>query len=331
MIEKIYLQGMRAAYFEKYGPPDVITIKDVPKPAPKRNEILVKVDTALLSMGDCEMRSPRIPYLTWFLVRLFFGLFHPRIKTLGSYFSGDVVEVGEDVSKFKVGDQVFGISIMFGAHAEYTAVKESGVIIRKPAELPHAQVAPLALGLDSLHFMNKSGVKAGDDMLINGAGGGIGLYAMMIAKHRGATVTAVDRGEKLSVLTEHGADYVINYTSQDFIREGRVYDIVFDVVGKLKHFEAMQLLKKKGYYISAIPKLRRALPNLWVRLFSSKTTTSGLTSGTTEDLETLVQLLLDGHITSVIDRTYPLEAIVDAEKYIEAEERKGNVLLQIGK
>ena len=237
---------MKAVLYYRYGPPDVLQLKEVEKPIPKANEILLKIRASAITMGDCEMRSPKIPNLTWFMARLFFGLRKPRKRILGSYLAGEVESVGVDVKSFKKGDQLFGISPRFGAHAEYICLSDKYALSRLPSNMTYEEAAPVGLGLDSLHFLKKVKIKKGEEVLINGAGGGIGTYAVQLAKDFGATVTAVDSNNKLQMLRSIGADKVIDYREGDFTNKGTTYDIVFDVVGTLSHTRSLRLLKKMG-------------------------------------------------------------------------------------
>ena len=164
---------MKAVLFYRYGPPEVLQFKEVEKPVPKANEILLKIKAAAVTMGDCEMRRPEITSFTWFMARLYFGLRKPRIKTLGSYFAGEIVSVGSAVESFRVGDQLFGISPTFGAHAEYICLSDKYALSKLPATMSYEEAAPVGLGLDSLHFLKKANIKKGEEVLINGAGGGI--------------------------------------------------------------------------------------------------------------------------------------------------------------
>lgn len=318
---------MKAAFFDQYGPPEVIQTKDIDLPTIKGNEILLKVRSAAVTMGDCEMRSPKIPNFTWFIVRLVFGYRKPRKKVLGSYVSGVIEAVGEAIKSFKVGDSVFGVSEGFGAHAEYLKLSDKAAMVLLPESATHEEAAPIGLGLDSLHFLRKAEVKEGEHVLINGAGGGIGTYAVQLARYFGAEVTAVDSADKLDMLKEVGAAHVIDYQKEDFTKNGQTYDVIFDVVGMIPRIGALRLLKDKGRYISAIPLVSNLIPNWWVGLTSDKKMMTGLTSATVEDLNFLKERMKEGCLKTPIDRKYALEDMVDAHGYIESGAKKGNIVI----
>lgn len=321
--------NMKAVHYERYGPPEVLQLKEVAKPIPKANEILLKIRAAAVTMGDCELRSPKIPSLTWFMARLYFGLLKPRKKVLGSYFAGEIDSIGDEVKSFKIGDRIFGISAGFGAHAEYICLSDKSVLTKLPSNITYEEAAPVGLGLDSLHFLKKAKIKKGDEVLINGSGGGIGTYAVQLAKNFGAIVTAVDSNDKLDMLHAIGADKTIDYKQGDFSRSGITYDLVLDVVGALSHSQSLRLLNKTGHYISAIPLLSRLFPSLWVSLTSEKTMTTGLTNPHVEDLDYLKELIEEGYLKTVIDKHYTLETVTEAHKYIEHGLKKGNVVISL--
>ena len=315
--------------YTKYGPPEVLQPSEVATPIPRDNEVRIRIRVATCTMGDCELRSPKIPDFTWFIVRLFFGLFKPRRKILGGYFAGDVEAIGKDVTRFKVGDAVFGLSVRFGSFAEYLCLPENHVFVLKPPALSYEEVAPVALGLDSLHFVGKTQLQGGEEMLINGAGGGIGTYAVQLARSQGAEVTAVDTADKHEMLRSAGAAHVIDHTLGDFTRSGKKYDIIFDVVGKISHRRASRLLKPGGLYITAIPQITRILISAWGNLTTSKRFKTGLTSGKIENLERMRDLLQEGKIKTFIDRTYRLEELVEAQRYIESGQKRGNIVMTV--
>lgn len=320
---------MKAILFYKYGTPEVLQYKEVEKPVPKANEILLKIRAAAVTMGDCEMRSPEITSLTWFMARLYFGLRKPRIKILGSYFAGEIQSVGADVKSFKMDDQLFGISATFGAHAEYICLSDKGALTKMPANMSYEEAAPVGLGLDSLHFLKKAKIKKGERVLINGAGGGIGTYAVQLARHYGAKVTAVDSKNKLEMLLSIGAEKVIDYMEGDFTEKGITYDIVFDVVGSLSHTRSLRLLNETGRYISAIPLLSRVFPSLWVSLTSKRKMMTGLMNPYIKDLIFLKNLIETGQLKTIIDSNYDLKAVADAHRYVEQGFKKGNVVISI--
>lgn len=320
---------MKAILYERYGPPEVLHLKEVDQPIPGPKEILVKIRASAVTMGDCEMRSPEIPNLTYFIFRLFFGLRKPRRKILGSYFAGVVEATGPMVTSYNKGDQLFGISQGFGAHAEYLCLPEASTLTALPSNITFEEAAPVALGLDSLHFLKKAKIRNGDEVMINGAGGGIGTYAVQLARHFGARVTAVDSGDKLPMLRDIGAHEVIDYRAGDFSNNGCTYDIVFDVVGALSPKRGCRLLTDRGRYISAIPLLSRVPQHLWISLTSNKKMMTGLTTPRTEALEYLSSLMMAGQLKTVVDKCYPLEQTAEAHRYIEQGLKKGNVVISL--
>jgi NADPH:quinone reductase-like Zn-dependent oxidoreductase len=224
---------MKAIVWTAYGPPEVLQLRDVPKPTPKANEVLIKVRAVLASTGDCEMRRLGLPAWVQLPLRLYVGFSKPvRITILGSYLAGDIEAVGSGVTRFAVGDAVFGRSdLNFGAYAEYVCLSEKAPLVTKPASMTYEEAAPIALGgLESLHFLRLANIQPGHKVLINGAGGSIGSYAVQLAKHFGARVTGVDSPDKLDMLRAIGADHVIDYTREDFSANGVKYDCILDVV-----------------------------------------------------------------------------------------------------
>ncbi len=320
---------MKAVVYYEYGSPEVLQVKEVEKPTPKANEVLLKIHSTAVTMGDCEMRSPKIPNLTWLIFRVFFGIRKPIRKILGSYLAGEIESVGAAVKTFKKGDQVFGISTKFSTHAEYICLSEKAVLTSLPTNMTYSEAAPVGLGLDSLHFLKKARITKGEEVLINGAGGGIGTCAVQLAKYYGARVTAVDSANKLDMLQAVGADRVIDYKEGDFTKEVITYDLVFDVVGALSHTRSLRLLKENGRYISAIPLLSRVFPNLWTTWTSKRKMMTGLTQPTVEDLDFLKELIEAGSLKSVIDKEFALEEIVEAHMYIEQDLKKGNIVINM--
>lgn len=320
---------MKAIVYEKYGPPEVLHLKELEKPSPKDNEILLKIHAAPVTMGDCELRSPKIPSFTWLIVRLVFGLRKPRKKILGSYMAGEVEKVGVKVKSFKIGDQLFGISPHLGAHAEYICLPEKSLLSSLPSNITYEEAAPVGLALDSLYFLKKAKIKTNDEVLINGAGGGIGSYAIQLAKYYGAKVTAVDSGDKLEMLSSIGADEVIDYMQGDFTKDGKKYDLIFDVVGKLSYKDSLRLLKEKGRYISAIPLISSIFPSLWTSLTSKKKMMTGLASPTTEDLDFLKELIENGRLKTILDDGITLAEVPDAHRNIEKANKKGNLVIRM--
>lgn len=256
------------------------------------------------------------------------GYLNLEKKILGSYLSGEVIETGSAISTFKKGDAIFGISgAKFGGYAEYITLPENFAFTKMPSNLLYEEAAPIGLGLDSLHFIKKSKLKSGEKILINGAGGGIGTYAVQIAKHYGAHVTVVDSADKLEMLIQQGADQAIDYQNESLSKYGAEYDVIFDVVGAISHVKSLRLLNKKGRYLSAIPEINRILLGWVASIFSTKKSMTGLTSASTEDLNTLKDLVEKGVLKTMIERTYELSEIPEAHRYIESGKKSGNIVL----
>jgi NADPH:quinone reductase-like Zn-dependent oxidoreductase len=327
---------MKAVVWTKYGPPDVLEVKEIEKPTPKEDEVLIRIYATTVTAGDCEMRSLKFPIYLSLPMRIWLGLRKPRGTTIpGTELSGEVEAVGKDVKLFKEGDQVFGSAGMsFGTNAEYICLPaepgemEGGVAI-KPANMTYEEAATVPFGgRDSLHFLRKGNIQSGQKILINGAGGSIGTFAVQLAKYFGAEVTAVDSTGKLDMLRSIGADHVIDYTQEDFTKNGETYDVIFDVVGKISFSRSDGSLKQNGTYLLANP-ASQMVRGLWTRLTSSKRVIMETASGTIADLIFLRELVEAGKIKTVIDRTYPLEQIVEAHRYVETGQKAGNVVITV--
>jgi len=308
---------MKAVVITKYGPPEVLQIKDIAKPQPKANEVLIKVHATTAHAGDSRIRrsSP------WIVVRLLFGFFKPKKNLVpGIEFSGTVTAIGADVTLFKKGDKVFGLTgLRLGAYAEYCCVRgkvkdgkqeTKGIIKKIPNNLTLAQSAVVASGaLTALKNLQKGKVTKGTSILINGGSGSLGTYAIQMAKYYGAEVTAVCSGKNVESLRTLGADHVIDYTKEDFTKTGKKYDVVYDAVMKSSRFKCKKILKPKGKYLN----------NYW------------LSSIKAADMETIHNLIEQNILRPVIDRTYEMDAVVEAHKYLDTERKRGNVIIQIEK
>ncbi|MGB3703288.1 MAG: NAD(P)-dependent alcohol dehydrogenase [Anaerolineales bacterium] len=327
---------MKAVVTTKYGPPEVLELQEVEKPTPKDNEILIKIYATTVTAGDCEMRSLNLPLGYQLMLRMGFGFRRPRNKIPGTEVAGEIEAVGVDVKQFKVGDQVFGSAGMtFGANAEYVCLPgkpeglEGGVAI-KPANMTYEEAATVPFGgRDALHFLRKGNIHSGQKVLINGAGGSIGTFAVQLARHFGAEVTAVDSTGKLDMLRSIGADQVIDYTQEDFTERGEIYDVIFDVIGTISLTRSERSITKNGTYLLANPLGSQMVQGLWTRMTSSKKVIMETASGTVADLNFLRELIEAGKIKSVIDRTYPLDQIVEAHRYVEKGGKEGNVVITV--
>ncbi|MBA7581233.1 alcohol dehydrogenase [subsurface metagenome] len=327
---------MKAIVCTKYGSPDVLQLKEVEKPTPKDNEVLIRIYATTVTAGDCELRSLKFPILLQLLMRIGFGFRGPRKKILGQELAGEIEAVGKDVKRFRKGDQVFAATgFSMGAYAEFICLPEEpkemeGLLAIKPANMTCEEAAAVPTGgLNALHFLRKGNIRSGQKVLINGAGGSIGTFAIQLAKYFGAEVTGVDSTRKLDMLRSIGADQVIDYTQEDFTKSGQTYDVIFDIVGKSSFSGCMRSLKKEGIYLSANPGLSQMVRGQWTSKTSSKKVIVGTASYKTEDLIFLKELIEVGKIKSVIDRRYSLEQIPEAHSYVEKGHKKGNVVITV--
>ena len=328
---------MKAIVWTKYGPPDVLELREVEKPVPKDNEILIKIYATTVTAGDCEMRQLKFPFYLGIPMRFWQGFFKPKDNAImGTELAGEIEAVGADVKKFKEGDQVFGAAGMnLGTNAEYICLPEEpgeteGGVAIKPANMNYAEAATVPFGgRDALHFLRLGNLQPGQKMLINGAGGSIGTFAVQLAKLDGVEVTAVDSAAKLDMLSSIGADHVIDYTQEDFTKNGEIYDIIFDVVGTVSFSHSAGSIKEDGTYLLANPIRGQLLRGPWTRMRSNKKVVLQTASGTVEDLVYLRELIEDGMIKTIIDRTFPLEQIVEAHKYVETGQKMGNLVITV--
>jgi NADPH:quinone reductase-like Zn-dependent oxidoreductase len=329
---------MKAIVWTNYGSPDVLQLKEIAKPAPKANEVLVKIYATTVTAGDCEARNLRMPILIRLPMRMYVGLRKPeRITVLGQELAGEIEAIGKDVKRFKVGDQVFGTTgLGFGAYAEYICLPETsamGVLATKPANMTYEEAAAVPTGgLEALHFIRKGNTHAsmrGEKVLILGAGGSIGTFAVQLARYFGAAVTGVDSTGKLETLRSIGADHVIDYTQEDFTRSGETYDVIFDVPGKSPFSASIRSLKQNGRYLLANPGLSHTLQGPWTSMRSGKKVIFGAASQRTEDLVFLRDLIEAGQIKTVIDRRYSLEQIPEGHRYVDTGQKKGNVVITV--
>ena len=315
---------MRAAVYRRYGPPEVVTVEQVAKPEPKPNEVLIRVHATTICAADWRCRSARP-----FVVRLMNGLWRPkRMRVLGIEMAGVVEAVGSAVSRFAPGDQVFGSPGMgAGAHAEYICIAEDGMIARRPANMTLEEAACVMFGGSSaLYFLRAANIKPGQKVLIYGASGSVGVFAVQIAKHMGAEVTAVCSTGNLELVRGLGADHVIDYTREDFSARGGPYDVVFETVGKADVGKCFKVLKTGGVFLTITPAewftgLFRSLTGRRVR------TIGGMARVTPEMTAHLKDLIEAGELRTVIDRAYPLEEIAEAHRLAEGGHKRGHVVV----
>jgi NADPH:quinone reductase-like Zn-dependent oxidoreductase len=326
---------MKAIVMTRFGPPDVLQLKEVEKPVPKDNEVLVKIHATTVFAGDCEIRGLKVPVELRLPIWLYMSLLRPKPVILGQELAGEIEAVGKAVTQFKAGDPIFATtSIGLGAYAEYKCMPAEpgvmgGTLAIKPANLTYGEAATIPVGgLEALHFVRTLNIQRGEKVLINGAGGSIGTMVIQLAKGRGAEVTAVDSTEKLEMLRSIGADRVVDYTQEDFTRSGRTYDVIIDVVGKSSFSGSIRALKENGRYFLGNPGLSQRLR---ARLTStgSKKVMQGTGSQRAEDLVFLKDLIEAGQLKPVIDRRYRLEQMAEAHRYVDQGHKKGNIIVTV--
>ena len=323
---------MKAVLWTDYGPPNVLRIEKIARPIPNDNEVLIRIQATTVTAGDCELRSLKLPLFLGLPMRFYNGLRRPkRMRILGMEFSGEVVAIGKDVTRFQEGDRVFGTpGFGLGTYAEYRCIPEDGVIEKIPDGLTYEEAASIPVGgFESLHFLERANIKKGDEVLINGAGGSIGTFGIQLAKSYGAIVTAVDKGSKLNMLRSIGADHFIDYKKEDFTKNGRSYDVIFDVVGKGSYGRYLGSLNKEGVLLLANPKPGWLLRSRLTSMISSKKVIVGSPEYTIKHLSKLRDLVKERKVRIVVDRTFPLEDIVKAHEYVERGDKKGNLVITI--
>jgi NADPH:quinone reductase-like Zn-dependent oxidoreductase len=321
---------MKAAYFDQYGPPEVIRIQNVADPIPSAGEILIRVCAAEVTKADCEIRAFRLPVKWyWLPLRLAIGITRPRKRILGNYFAGEVIACGRGVQRFREGDRIFGCTrFQLGAHAERLCLPETRTIVRIPANLSFAEAAAVPLGgLNALHFIRRAKLRPGEKVLVNGAGGSIGLFAVQLAKQGGAEVTAVDGEHKETMLRNLGADHFVDYRKTDFARQGQTYDAILSMVASTRYEDCMQILKPGGRYLIANPRLSDLVRSLLPSSYGDRQSTAAFAGETEEELTALKSLLEEGRIRSLVDRVYSLDQVAAAHHRVETEERLGTVVV----
>ena len=329
---------MKAIIWTKYGTPEGLKLQEVAKPVPKENEVLVKIHAATVTAGDCEMRRLELPLMLSFPMRIYTGLIRPkRVRVLGQEVAGEVVEAGENVRSFNVGDQVFGTTgFGFGGYAAYVCLpgepKEmGGTLAIKPANISYAEAAAVPVaGFEALHFVRRANLQPGKKVLVVGAGGSIGTFSIQLAKHYGAEVTGVDSTNKLALLTSLGADHVIDYTKEDYTRSGQSYDLIIDVVGRKGVSDRLNLLADDGIYFLAFATFGNALLARWTAMTGGKQLKIESSSQKKEDLLILKELIETGVLKSVIGKSFPLAQTAEAHRFAESGGKQGNIAIIIG-
>ncbi len=322
---------MKAVVYERYGPPEVLELKEVEKPSPEHDEVLIKIHATTVTTGDWRARSLEMPAGFGLMGRLFFGVSKPRKAILGTELAGEIESVGKDVTKFQAGDQVFAFSgAGFGCHAEYKCMKQDGPVARKPTNLTYEQAAALSFGgTTALHFFRKGKLARGERVLVNGASGCVGTAAVQIAKHFGADVTGVCSGANVELVRSLGATRVIDYTSEDFTKNGETYDVIVDTVGTAPFARVQGSLKEGGRLLLVLGSFADLLRAPWVSLTSNKKIVAGPAPERVEDLISLAKLAEAGEFKPVIDRHYPLEQIAEAHRLVDSGRKKGNVVVTV--
>ncbi|TVQ18310.1 MAG: NAD(P)-dependent alcohol dehydrogenase [Bacteroidetes bacterium] len=330
---------MKAITYHAFGPPEVLQVTEIEKPIPKDPEICLRVKATSVGFGEVFARNFMavgpgqfsMPFVFWLGAKFFFGWRKPRVKILGSVFSGEVESMGKSVEKFKPGNQVFGyIGQNMGTYAEFICLSESGCVAPKPENMSHEEAALAVYGpIMALPLMKKANIKPGHKVLIVGASGGIGAAAVQIARHYGATVTGVCGTHRIDFVKSLGADKVIDYKHNDFTQSGETYDLIFDVLGRSSFARCKNSLTPNGVYFLASFKMKQLFQMLWTKLSGGKKVICSLAPGSVEDLIAVKELIEAGKFKSLIDRRFTLEEMAMAHQYYESAERKGNVAITI--
>ena len=324
---------MKAIVYERYGSPDVLQLKEVAKPTPKDNEVLIRIHATTVTSGDWRVRSLDVPVGFGLISRLVFGVLRPRQPILGTELAGEIESVGKQVSKFKAGDQVFAFSgAGMGCHAEYKCMPEVGAVALKPPNLTYEEAAAISFGgTTALSFFRRGKLQGGESVLVNGASGGVGTAAVQLAKHFGADVTGVCSTANVELVRSLGATHVIDYTEEDFTRNGETYDVIVDTVGTAPFSRSKDSLKEGGRLLQVLGGLPDMLRIPWVSMTSGKRIIAGPATERAEDLRFLAELAQAGEFRPVIDRRYPFEQIAEAHRYVDTGRKRGNVVITLGR
>ena len=332
---------MKAIEHSQYGPPEVLQLKEVDKPVPKDEEVLIRVHATTVNYGDLIARNfravtPRqfnMPGLFWFFAKLYFGFNKPNVTRLGSEFSGVVESVGKDIQQYKPGDPVFGyLGQAMGTYAEYVCVPEGGVLAPKPANMSHEEAAASVYGnIMALYLLREAGIHKGQKVLINGASGSIGSAAVQVARHFGAEVTAVCGTAGLDYVKALGADKAIDYRREDFTQGDAIYDFVLDVLGRVSFSSCKRVLAENGRLQYVSFKMKQLLQMLMTSMAGGKKVVCKLAPGSVENLQAVKELIEAGEIRALVDRSFPMEQAAEAHRYAEEGGSKGPVVIQIFK
>jgi NADPH:quinone reductase-like Zn-dependent oxidoreductase len=318
---------MKAMAYSNPGPPEVLQLHEVARPAPKDHEVLIRIHATTATAGDCEARRSKAPGA--------YRLLRPRqpgIVILGQELAGEVEAVGRKVARFRKGDQIVAWSgLRLGTYAEYICLPERGVLFAKPTKMTFEEAATLPVGgLDAVYLLRKANSQRGEKALINGAGGSMGTYAVQIARHFGAEVTGVDSTAKLDMLRSIGADHVIDYTQEDFIQSGKTYDVIFDVIGTSSFSDILNCLNRNGRYVTAVPQMSQIFRGPWTRWKSGKRVIFWMprtVNRHTDDFAFLKDLIEAGTVKAIIDKCFSFEQAAEAHRYIEGEHKQGHVVI----
>ena len=324
---------MKAILHTQYGPPDELQLQETDIPIPKENEVRIKIHATTVTTTDCNLRNfTFLPPLLKLPMRLQFGLLKPNTPILGVELAGEIEAVGQEVKRFNVGDEVYGTpEPALGAHAQFICIPEDGVLTKKPAHMTYEEAATVTLaGHTALYFIRDQGnIQAGLKVLIIGASGAVGTFAVQLAKHYGAEVTGVCSTTNLEMVKSLGADKVIDYTRDDFTKNGQTYDVIFDAVNKSSFMRCRSSLKERGIYLVTMPSLAFLLQLLWTSIAGDKKIRNGSRHATVDDLLFFNGLTEAGKLKVVIDRSYPLEQTAEAFRYVEKGHKKGNVVITV--
>ncbi|MCP9838092.1 NAD(P)-dependent alcohol dehydrogenase [Cyanobium sp. N.Huapi 1H5] len=322
---------MKAVLAERYGPPEVLQIREIATPTPKADEILIRIHATTVTSADWRLRSQTVPPGFGLIMRLVFGLRKLRQPILGSELAGVVAAIGRDVTRFQVGQRVFAFSDMrLGCHAEYLCLPQDAMVVATPPGLTDETAAALCFGgTTALDFLRRARVRPGERVLVNGASGAVGSAVVQLARHAGAEVTGVCSAANLDLARSLGAARVIDYTREDFSRNGETYDVIVDTVGTAPFSRCRRSLKTGGRLLLVLAGLPDMLKGLWVSLTSGRRVIAGPATVRHDDLNTLAALAEAGAFQPVIDRIYPLEQIVEAHRYVDTGRKKGNVIISV--